>query len=66
MNSKSWNNNCRAYYGKIKADKAKLRAIGGRKATGPATGGVAGLPNSDNGDRIAVAANSQSVIRFLF
>ena len=33
----------KAYYKSV--DKAKLRVIGGRKATGPRLPGMAGLPN---------------------
>jgi len=44
-------------------DKAKPRAIVGRKATGPS--GIAGLPRSDQRNRITVAL-LEMVIRFLF
>ena len=35
INSKCWNNNCIKKLEKIETDKAKLRVIGGRKATDP-------------------------------
>jgi hypothetical protein len=44
-------------------DKAKPRAIVGRKATGPS--GMAGLPKSDQRNRITVASFKMG-IRFLF
>jgi hypothetical protein len=44
-------------------DKAKPRAIVGRKATGPT--GIAGLPKSGQRNRITVASYKM-VIRFLF